>query len=441
MKNFFKAFFVIILLVVILWAPYLKVPVFASPEDALYKANLAEKLLIKLQSNEFDEEVENIYKYLETIYNENTQFYSYNIEQLESLMDSYRSSIITSARNMALNEDYKGAVEFLESKSELFKDKSTINSLILHYSKFFVKDGLIYYDKTPKILSLNKLISYPSIAFCEDNLKLETFDNDYLTSKEFSNLLSELYLNDYILINLSDCFEIQDNIITKKDLYLPQNKTPIILIFNNINYLDTNQEFIEKFIIDGKDTIACYNKKQAQNNQISYNTDFIPILENFILQHNDFSFNNAKAVITFNKNDGILGYNINKTNPNLSQDSSVLKKLVIKLKSLGYQFGYSLNNFDSTKFEEEKEYLQEYIFPVFGNLNICYLDSQKNFENLSDLGFKIFINLGENSLKIKNNKLIVTAKNFGGKTLRERPLLLIIDYEKIYDHTNRTKLF
>ena len=395
MKNFFKAFFVIILLVVILWAPNLKVPVFASPEDALYKANLAEKLLIKLQSNEFDEEVENIYKYLETIYNENTQFYSYNIEQLESLMDSYRSSIITSARNMALNEDYKGAVEFLESKSELFKDKSTINSLILHYSKFFVKDGLIYYDKTPKILSLNKLISYPSIAFCEDNLKLETFDNDYLTSKEFSNLLSELYLNDYILINLSDCFEIQDNIITKKDLYLPQNKTPIILIFNNINYLDTNQEFIEKFIIDGKDTIACYNKKQTQNNQISYNTDFIPILENFILQHNDFSFNNAKAVITFNKNDGILGYNVNKTNPNLSQDSSVLKKLVIKLKSLGYQFGYSLNNFDSTKFEEEKEYLQEYIFPVFGNLNICYLDSQKNFENLSDLGFKIFINLGE----------------------------------------------
>ena len=122
--------------------------VFASPESTLNQINLAEKLLMKLQnSDEADEEIEQIYKYLDIVCHENTQFYSYNIEKLEKLMDDYRSKIIKTARDYASNQEYKKAVEFLESKSELFKDKSAINSLISFYSKFFVKDGLFYYDK------------------------------------------------------------------------------------------------------------------------------------------------------------------------------------------------------------------------------------------------------------------------------------------------------
>lgn len=423
--------------------------VFATPENALNETILAEKLLLKLQSaDDFDTEIELMYRYLEIICQENTQFFSYNIDKLENLMDKYREHVILQARNLAGNKEYKSAVEFLESKSEIFKDKSTINSLIQHYSKYFVKDGLVYYAKSPKFLSINKLIANPSEAFFEDNPKSEELDNHYLTSKEFQNLLSELYLNDYILINLSDFLEFSEDCVLKKDLYIPNGKIPVVLFFNNINYCDLDTCFVEKFIIDGKDNVACYNKKQTEKNQISYNTDFIPILENFVAEHSDFNFNNAKAVITFDKNFGILGYNISKTNPNASQDSATLKKLVTKLKQLGYVFGYG--NFDKnateSSIQEDFGFFKENILPVFGTMNIYFSDYKTYKTNdfyslLSELGFKIFVCYGENFFQIKNGKIFISTKNMDGKALREKSTIVDVDYEKIYDHNSRTKIF
>jgi len=192
-KKFFSIFF-IILLIITLPFNFNKIErVFASPEQALVESNLAEKLLYKLQNNCYDEEIDKLYKYLDILYHENTQFYSYKLEELENLMNKYREEIIKNARELAEKEEYKNAVEYLENKSELFKDKSTINSLISHYSKFFIKDGLFYTEITPKILSINKLIAYPAEAFNENSLS-DIFDKLYLTNKEFSNLLQELYL-------------------------------------------------------------------------------------------------------------------------------------------------------------------------------------------------------------------------------------------------------
>lgn len=450
MKKIFYTIFTLIFIFILPLSVMKINAVFASPESTLNQINLAEKLLMKLQnSDEADEEIEQIYKYLDIVCHENTQFYSYNIEKLEKLMDDYRNKIIKTARDYASNQEYKKAVEFLESKSELFKDKSTINSLISFYSKFFVKDGLFYYDKLPKFISINKLIAYPNLAFCDDNPKQEELDENYMTSKEFQNLLSQLYLNDYILINFSDIVEIYDNVVYKKDLYIPLNKTPVVLIFSGINYFENEPYFIEKFIVDGKDEIACYNSKQTEKNQISYSADFISILENFIAEHNDFSFNNARGVITFDKNGGILGYNINKTNPNVNQDAITLKKLVAKLKQLGYTFGYG--NFEKSYNEieninDEFLFFKENIQPIFGNINVYFsaFDKNKNnwyYSKLNELGFKIFIDLNINNFNIKNNQVFVSSNQINGKILRNQPKILNVDYEKIYEHNSRTKLF
>lgn len=450
-KKYCAIFFVVIFSFFSFFCVQNTCTIFASPEGALNQEILAEKLLIKLQNskNTIDKEIEQMYKYLDLICHENTQFYVYKIKEIEQLMDEYRNYIILKARSFATTGEYKQAVEFLESKSEIFKDKSTITSLISHYSKYFVKDGLFYYDGSAKILSLNKLIAYPELAFSTENANCDNLDNLYLTSKEFQNLLEELYLNDYILISLSDYIELSDNNVYKKDLYLPPNKTPIILFFNEINYSETDCAFIEKFVIDGKDNIACYNSKQAEKNQISYTSDFIPLLESFLANHPDFSPNGAKATICFDSHDGILGYNINKTNPNLGQDSLTLKKLVSKLKLLGYEFGYG--NFDKSfysikNFDEEILFIKNNILPIFGTINIYFSPFEYNKNNeyynkLENIGFKIFVDYNKNGCYIKNQKVFLSSFFLNGKVLREKPKQFNIDYEKIYDHNSRTKIF
>lgn len=426
--------------------------VFASPESALLQNQLAERILIKLQNNvDIDEELENMYKYFDVLCHENTQFYSYKIEKLEGLMDNYRNSIISKARQLAQNNEYKQAVDFLESKSEIFKDKTTINSLITYYSKFFIADGLFYCSEEPKILAINKLIAYPNLAF-KDNPNSENLDKYYLTSKEFQNLLNELYINNYILIDVDNIIEINENITTKKDLYLPKDKKPIILLFNNINYYENENHFVDKIIIDGKNDVATFSSKQTEKNQVSYTADFLPILENFIKENKDFSFKNAKGIISFDKSGSIFGYNINKSNPNLSQETANLKKLVSHLKELNYKFAYGIfnenyYNFTNDELLDELINLKENILPNFNNLSIFISPFSPNKSNnfyteLNNLGFKIFIdNSNYSYCLIKNHFVFTSFIKIDGNFLRDSNNFLNIEKEKIYDHNNRNKLF
>lgn len=415
--------------------------IFATPESAINREKLVETLLIKLQKNdEIDSNVETMYKYLDILCQENTQFFSYKIKEIENLMEDYREKIILKARELASKKEYKEAVEFLESKSELFKDKKTINSLITHYSKFFVKDGLFYCEHEPEILSINKLIAYPQIAFNE-NANSEKLDNLYLTTKEFSNLLNELYLNDYVLIDIFDYIDIQENNIFKRNIYLPLNKKPLILIFNHANYNDNENCFVEKFIIDAKDKVATFSSKQTEQNQISYTTDFIPILESFIEENKDFSQNNARSIISFDKSDNILGYNISKTNPNLNNDLLTLKKLIACLKTKGYKFAFSNSNVNYSNLEEEISYIKNTTFNISPNANI-YISSSNNvindyYKELNNLGFKIFIDKSGNKLLIKYNFAFMSYTQINGNFLRKKSDFLGLNFDKIYDHNNR----
>lgn len=449
MKRFLSIFFII--LFVFSSFNFNADILFASPENTLNHAMLAEKILIKLQNNTGeDKELEKLYLYFDILCHENTQFYSYNIEELEMLMDSYRQSIVNIARELANKEEYKKAVEYLESKSELFKDKSTINSLISHYSKFFIQDGLFYCETLPKILSINKLIAYPTNAF-SDNVNNEELDKLYLTNIEFKNLLNELYLNDYILINITDFIDYENENVMKKDLYLPNGKKPLILLFNNINYCNGDNSFIEKFIIDSKNEIACFNSKQTEKQQISYNTDFIPILEEFISTNKDFSFKNARSIITFDKEGSILGYDINKNNPNFNLEIQNLKKIVLYLKDKGYHFGYgnfkqNINELNNDDLEKELHYIQEELLPIFSSLKIFISHFEFNKLNnpyfkLNELGFSVFIDYSDNKPLIKNNIIFIPSIKINGEFLRNKTSPLDIDKDKIYDHQNRIKLF
>lgn len=419
--------------------------VFASPENTLNEISLAEKLLIKLQNKE-EEEIEKLYLYFDILCHENTQFFSYKIEEIENLMNAYREDIIKKAREMASNSHYKQAVEYLESKSLLFKDKSTINSLISYYSNFFIKDGLFLCNLKPTIISINKLINNPTLAFAE-NPKSEEYDNLFLTTKEFSNLLMQLYLNDYILIGINNLVDFSEDIIIKKDLYLPQNKKPLLLILNEANYKDNESSFIEKYIIDSKNEIATFNSKEIEKNQISNSGDFLPILENFINSYKDFSFNSSKCIITFSKNDNILGYNIHKSNPNYSQELTNLKKITQYLKEKGYEFAYSFDFANKTQEDKQAEidFINSEILDLFPNIKI-FSSSNENkttsyYSKLNNIGFKVFISTGGNYALVKNNMFIIESTKIDGKFLRNPSLLKELDYDKIYDHANRTKLY
>lgn len=413
----------------------------ASPLNTLNEQKYSEEILYKLQNSIVNEEIENIYSLLESLNSNNTLFFNYKIKDIENLLQIYKEAILKQAKKFAEEKKYKKAVELLQSKSNLFKDKSTLNSLTTYYSKYFIQDGLFYCEEEPVVLCFSKLIGYPEIAFSETNSQKEA---DHLTANEFQNLLKQLYDENYILINFEDMINLDQDSITRKELYLPANKKPLILVFNDNNYNNASG-FIEKYIIDPYGEIACYNSKETEKNIITYNKDYIPILEAFISSNKDFSFNNARAMICFNENDKILGYNISKQNPNQAQEILSLKKLVNTLKEKGYKFSYngSINNLDTDDYEIKKEMFQETLKQIFGEIKTYYCQNSNinliKTELFKEFNFKIVLStIKTNTAIFKQNFVIspinqVTFNNLNSQNFPVENL----DFSEIYDHINR----
>ena len=204
------------------------------------------------------------------------------------------------------------------------------------------------YNGTIEHLNFNTLISYPDKILNQENQNSSIYDETKITPSEFKKILQELYSNNYILISLSELYFIDNNIIYPKKLLLPKNKKPLVLSFNNVTYKSSYQNTgeIDKIIIDNEDRLATYSTKQSIQNRIAHDNEFLPILESFIQDNPSFSFNNARGIIFFTINNGILGYKINHKNSSSKHDIKRVSEIVRRLKNLGWEFGS--NNYDNS---------------------------------------------------------------------------------------------
>ena len=207
-------------------------------------------------------------------------------------------------------------------------------------------DKLIEYNGPIEHLTFNTLIAFPDKALDKNNTNSTIIDDTKITPTEFKKILQELYSNNYVLINMKDLFFIEKDTVFHKPIFLPKNKKPLILSFNNVAYKSSfqNNGEIDKIIVDNDGRFATYSTKQNIQNRIAYDNEFLPILEQFILDNPDFSFNGAKGIIFLTVNNGILGYNIDPKNNHSRHDQKRIVELVRRLKISGWEFGS--NNYE-----------------------------------------------------------------------------------------------
>ena len=313
---------------------------------------------------------------------------------------------------------------------------------------------LIEYQGTIEHLTFNTLISFPDKAL-KDNNNADLIDNTKITPYEFKKILQELYSNNYILVNMKDLYFIENNTINLKPLFIPKNKKPIILSFNNTSYKNKSKNIGEtdKIIIDKDDKFATYSIKQNIQNRISHDNEFLPILEDFIDNNPDFSHNNARGIIFLNIDQGILGYQINSKNINSKHDQKRIFKIIQKLSTKGWEFGSnnfsyvhdsSLNDMEFTKnITQWKKHATTIISPTpyYSSPYGEKYNSPSQLKILKDNDFRIlFYDDNISSLTINNQILFCSRKFVSGLTLRNNPdnFVELFDAKKIYDHNSRT---
>ena len=295
----------------------------------------------------------------------------------------------------------------------------------------------------------HEMVTNPEIAYNSNNVLKKHFDKDCITSKEFLNFLTQLHSKNYCLIDIYDLIGFKNDKPYLKDVYVPFTKKPFLLSFDDMSYDSKNMGLSDKIIVS-EDKIASYTSKKQ--NQIEYDTESISILENFIKEHPDFSYNNARAIICPTGYNGLLGYRITSNEIDNEKDLQDLKIVVDKLKSLNYHFACHTYNHINVKtisceglYNDLKLY-KEKILPIIGDTNIfcfpCgnYINNGYKMKILKECGYQIFLCVGlPQDIKTYSDTIFLSRKTLDGNSLRNFHNIYspYFDTYEMYDNESR----
>lgn len=271
-----------------------------------------------------------------------------------------------------------------------------------------------YYTTQVEHLFFHCLIAYPEIAFAKSNPMQKSYLRDCITPLEFTRVLNSLYDNNYILVSIYDTFYVKNGISYKNKLKLPIGKKALIISFDDVNYDHKKMGYgmVDKLIIDNDGNIASSTTLNGKE-EISYTNEFVPIVENFVKQHPDFSLNGARGTICLTGYDGIFGYRTSHTNTSRFKDTEISNATIIaqRLKDMGWNFAchsyghYHMKQISNEKFKNEIQNWQNEVEKIIGKTSVYVYPygEWEVFENndysakhkmLIDAGFGLFCGVG-----------------------------------------------
>ena len=189
-----------------------------------------------------------------------------------------------------------------------------------------------------------------------------------LTVDGFREILQDLYDNDYVLVDIYDVAQISRDgaSLTYSPVLVdvPAGKKPFVLSERDVSYplSDTGAGYASKLIIDSEGNVSC-QYRSGDGSVVTGAFDVVPVLEDFISKHPDFSVNGARGVLALTGYNGILGYRttefLGKTaeegNPyaenygtfNVAEERRNVLEVIKALKKKGWRFACDTFSFTS----------------------------------------------------------------------------------------------
>ncbi len=343
---------------------------------------------------------------------------------------------------LAAGYDYDTAIAKLEAFTG---DKSKYPEMEIRLSEYKQQKSLLIAHNDPGAipnLSFHVLIADPSRAWSNQELGGK-YNRNFVTTAEFELILEQLYNNGYVLVDMDSFIAetVTGETVTysAKPLYLPDGKKPFMLTETMVNYFN--------YMIDGngdgapdKDGAGFASKLVVQNGEVKAamvnsagetvvgNYDLVPILEDFIEEHPDFSYHGARALLAVTGHEGVFGYRTNrgvidsKGQAYYDAEVAAAKEVVAALKDAGYEFAsYTYANeaygrFDATTIQKDISKWTAEVLPILGSCDtLVYAQTSdisangdyttSKFNVLYDAGFRYFIShsSGAPSCKIAGN--------------------------------------
>lgn len=377
--------------------------------------------------------------------------------------DEEAKQIAAQAGLLVANYDYDGAIALIDDFSGNLTNFPELAELRVEIVT--ARDNLVVWSDPSVIpnLSFNMLIEDAGRAYNDDEYA-SAFKKNYITTMEFSNILEQLYNNGCVLVSMDDIIDAKsdDNgslIYSAKALSLPAGKTPIIITQTNVNYdlymVDGDDDgyadkdgsgFANRLILDENGNITCEYVDASGNTQVGA-YDLVPILDAFIAEHPDFSYQGAKAIIAVTGHEGLFGYRTRDAHRQTygeeiyNQEVESAKAVAQALVNSGYELAcYTYNNtaYGNRSIDEIKAEMNMWaqeVTPIIGQVD-TFVFAQKSdiseekeysgdkYSALYSAGFRYFIGFCNDGLPwatVTNDYVHLGRILVGGSTITTNP--------------------
>ncbi|WP_436861667.1 polysaccharide deacetylase family protein [Mammaliicoccus lentus] len=302
------------------------------------------------------------------------------------------------------------------------KEHKHQNKIENKYDKRHHKDekNLVEYDGKVSHVFFHPIISDPQKAYT-DNQQQEKGNYDWMvTVNEFNKAIEKLHENNYILINPHDAYDLESTPVKRKKLKLPKGKKTLIMSMDDMNYYEYMQGngYTERLTLN-KDNETVAEKKNDQGKmEQSKTNDAVPLLNDYVKKHPDFSYKGQKAVDGLTGYEGVLGYRTNDLEKtNYEQRKKQAKKVADSMKRDGWTFAshsYGHINFEDSSdeqiIEDTKRWKKE-VEPIVGKTDLFIFPHGAQDRNstsynymIDEAGFKYMAGVGPDNFTSLSNK-------------------------------------
>ncbi len=349
----------------------------------------------------------------------------------------YRQQSIAQAENLAAGYDYDGAIALLQTVDN-YENDTKISGLISKYNN--IKGTLVEYD----ISNVTHIFFHTLINNCD-----KVFDGDYkesdynqvmTTVEEFNAIMQSMYERGYVLVSLRDMAGYvthEDGTVTweKGSIMLPEGKKAFVISEDDVSYY----EYMEG---DGYPSCLCIgedgnitNKLINDDGSVTYGSfDMVPLLEDFIRAHPDFSYKGARGYIALTGYDGVLGYRTaDKYKESLGEEEwanqvEEAKKVANRLLEQGWEFASHswghryYGQISQSQLQEDAQKWEAQVRPILENNGTYKVDTiifafgddigswtpyttdNERFNYLTSLGFHYYCNVDSSPAWVQFNK-------------------------------------
>lgn len=302
------------------------------------------------------------------------------------------------------------------------KEHKHQNKIENKYDKRHHKDekNLVEYDGKVSHVFFHPIISDPQKAYTDNQQQAKGNYDWMVTVNEFNKAIEKLHENNYILIDPHDAYDLESTPVKRKKLKLPKGKKPLIMSMDDMNYYEYMQGngYTERLTLN-KDNETVAEKKNDQGKmEQSKTNDAVPLLNDYVKKHPDFSYKGQKAVVGLTGYEGVLGYRTNDLeNPNYEKRKKQAKKVADSMKRDGWTFAshsYGHINFEDSSdeqiIEDTKRWKKE-VEPIVGKTDLFIFPHGAQERNstsynymIDEAGFKYMAGVGPDNFTSLSNK-------------------------------------